>query len=182
MSNSRGTFDIAGDGGSSEQRSGDGPHSIGHHRPVGPRQFPLFQESCLTGNTDASRDIAQDVWIAIAKGIITLKDPSRFRAWAYRIIRNKSSDWIRREQTRRRLETIVLEAMPPVPESDGPADVDELRAQILKLTDEHQAVLTLFYMEGMRVQEIAVVLSIPEGTVKSRLYHARKILKNALEN
>ncbi|MCH7924615.1 MAG: sigma-70 family RNA polymerase sigma factor [Planctomycetes bacterium] len=52
---------------------------------------------------------------------------------------------------------------------------------LAKLPDEQRAVLSLHYLDEMGVREIAEVLGVPEGTVKSRLHHARNRLKEALE-
>lgn len=56
-----------------------------------------------------------------------------------------------------------------------------MRAAVEALPDRYRAVVLLFYMEGMAVAQIAAVMKIPEGTVKSRLYHARRILEKELE-
>jgi len=55
-----------------------------------------------TQSGDAARDVTQESWMAIVKGLSRLDDPTRFRAWAYRIVANKARDWVRREQARRR--------------------------------------------------------------------------------
>ena len=56
-----------------------------------------------------------------------------------------------------------------------------MRAAMLALPDEQRAILSLCYLEGLGVAEIASVLSIPQGTVKSRLFHARKQLRQVFE-
>jgi len=132
-----------------------------------------------TGDTEAAKDIAQEVWLAIARGLHRLNDPARFRAWAYRIVANKSRDWIRRERSRRRLnqslDTPTL-GVPPASEA-----VERVRTAIGELDADQRTILTWFYMEEMSVREIAEALSIPPGTVKSRLFHARHALRACLE-
>ena len=61
------------------------------------------------------------------------------------------------------------------------ADLQAVRAAVEALPGRYRAVVLLFYMEGMAVAQIAAVMKIPEGTVKSRLYHARRILEKELE-
>ncbi|MHC4356893.1 MAG: RNA polymerase sigma factor, partial [Planctomycetota bacterium] len=52
----------------------------------------------LVGDTEAAWDITQDSWLGIIRGISRLNDPARFRSWAYRIVTNKSRDWIKRRK------------------------------------------------------------------------------------
>ena len=66
------------------------------------------------------------------------------------------------------------------PDSDG-NDITALRQAIRKLPADHRVVLTLHYLDGLSVREIARALDIPSGTVKSRLHNARNILRETLE-
>jgi RNA polymerase sigma-70 factor (ECF subfamily) len=50
----------------------------------------------LTGDSEAAWDVTQESWLGIIRGISRLNDPAKFRAWAYQIVTNKASDWIRR--------------------------------------------------------------------------------------
>ena len=50
----------------------------------------------LTGQADAAAEVAQEAWMAIVRGLGRLRDPAVFRGWAYRIVANKSRDWVRR--------------------------------------------------------------------------------------
>ena len=133
-----------------------------------------------TRNGDAAHDIAQDTWIAMLKGLSTLDDPARFRGWAYRIVANKSRDWIRREQVRRRADTNTEPAYTVDP-ARGAHDTAAIREGIQQLEPDQQLVLTWFYLEGMSLREIAEALSIPVGTVKSRLSNARTVLRARLK-
>jgi RNA polymerase sigma-70 factor (ECF subfamily) len=60
-------------------------------------------------------------------------------------------------------------------------DVQMLRGALAELPDDQRAALSLHYLDGLSVREIARVLGVPQGTVKSRLYYARNSLKKALE-
>ena len=135
----------------------------------------------LTKDIDAVRDISQDSWVAIIKGIRRLKDPSRFQNWVYQIVRNKCMDWIRKRKSERTFKEAYLANFDDRVEVQSNELIDSIRRLIGQLSNDYQTVLTLFYLGEMGVQEIARRLSIPEGTVKSRLYHARKMLKKALE-
>lgn len=141
----------------------------------------------LVRNSEATADIMQDSWVGIARGLARLNNPSRFKGWAYRIVSNKCRDWMRREQARRRSENHVEVEMESLASIDATASenaaiaVSSLGQAIKTLPTEQRTILSLFYLEEWSVREIGAVLSIPDGTVKSRLYHARKTLKNVLE-
>ncbi len=142
----------------------------------------------LTGDREAAADTAQDAWIGIVRGIRRLRDPARFGAWALHIVRNKSRDWIRKE-SRRRDATLELEsrslADPTVASGNseenersmGGGDVLLLRRAMEDLSDEQRAILRLFYMEDRSVGEIAEIVGLPPGTVKSRLFYTRRRLR-----
>ena len=136
----------------------------------------------LTRDRDASRDIVQDAWLAIVRGIKRLDDPARFRSWAYRIVSNKCMDWTRRRVVRRKAarerEGTIENA---TDESDATDEVNGLRVALAHLPIDQRAILSLHYLDGMGLLEIARVLGVPVGTVKSRLYHARNRLREAME-
>jgi len=126
----------------------------------------------LTGNTEAAWDITQDSWLGIIKGLRKLHDPANFKAWAYRITTNKSIDWIRKSKVEKQIS--IEEIHDHQHEAKHDTGVKEL---LEKLDTRKQVVLSLYYFEQLSVSEISVALKIPKGTVKSRLYSARKELK-----
>lgn len=133
----------------------------------------------------ASRDIAQDVWITIIRKIKSLKDPKAFEWWSLRIATRKSVDWIRANQlNRRRDETRKMVQKEFETTEVGPSDeiLNALREAIASLPMDQQAVIQMFYRENLSVQNIAKILDIPSGTVKSRLFQAREKLKGILKN
>ncbi len=137
----------------------------------------------LVDDSEAAWDVVQEAWMAIVRGIGRLDDPARFQPWAYRVVTHKCADWTRRTARRRRL-TEEVSHQPLEPAAPAEAEEDEiarLRRAIAGLPAERRALLTLHYLEGIGIAEIAVVLGIPQGTVKSRLFHARNALKTSLE-
>lgn len=130
----------------------------------------------LTGNAEAAWDVTQESWLGVVRGLSHLNDPARFRPWVYRIVTRKADDWIARNaKARRRTETI-----PEEPEQNPSQDreaSDDLQSLMGRLPDQSRTVLALCYLEGLPIAEIARVLGIPEGTVKSRLHAARNELK-----
>ncbi len=140
----------------------------------------------LTREREAARDVVQDAWLAIVRGLRRLDDPARFRAWAYRIVTHKCADWTRRRVARRSLEQEIRDAaaskaVRPPNDRDSEDDAGLLRGALAALPDDQRAILSLHYLDGMSVREIGRVLDVPEGTVKSRMHHARNRLKQALE-
>ncbi len=136
----------------------------------------------LTGRDDAAWDVLQETLMSITQSIRKLDDPARFRRWAYRIVTRRATDWRRRRA--RGVPTAELvedEITHDDRRSDPPADVTMVREALACLPGDRQALLALHYMEGFEIWEMAEILSIPEGTVKSRLFHARSQLREIIE-
>jgi len=144
----------------------------------------LAHASRLTGDRQAAADAVQEAWLSIVRGLSRLDDPARFRPWAYRIVRNKCVDWTRRQVRQRGISTSL--ATDPVdgrPARGVEADeeVTTLRSALRQLPADRRAILAMCYIDEMPLRQIAEVLDVPVGTVKSRLYHARAELKEVLE-
>jgi RNA polymerase sigma-70 factor (ECF subfamily) len=136
----------------------------------------------LTGRADAAWDALQEAWMAAVRGIRRLDDPARFRQWVYRIVSNKCADWVRGVSRRRRLsEELSRQGGQSSPRDAAPDDADTLAVALRRLSGDHRAVLSLRYLEGFGTAEIADILGLREGTVKSRLHYARNELKRILE-
>jgi RNA polymerase sigma-70 factor (ECF subfamily) len=137
----------------------------------------------LTGDTEAARDAAQEGWIEIIRGIGRLEDERAFPAWAYRIVSRRCARNIRAAARRREL-AATASAEPVVEDGSEPGselDHDRLRTAIRTLPEDQRAAVALFHLEEMSVAEVAVALDVPAGTVKTRLMHARRKLRAALE-
>lgn len=136
----------------------------------------------LTGHADTAGEVAQEAWVAIVRGVRRLDDPAAFRDWAYHIVAHKCADWVRRRQRSRAVAVpLITEPAEPAGAEDPSDDVAAVRTALKLLPNQQKAILAMFYLDGMPVRLIAEVLSLPEGTVKSRLYHARNRLKEVLE-
>ena len=99
-----------------------------------------------------------------------------FRSWLCRIVANTCTELLRRKQ--RTTLTDIPEEM-PAPQSDA---IDHMAVMdaLAELTPQMRVCMTLHYLNGWRVPEIAQMLDIPEGTVKTRLMHARKRMETLL--
>jgi RNA polymerase sigma-70 factor (ECF subfamily) len=134
----------------------------------------------------AADEVQTDVWLAIARGLHRLDDPACFPRWAFRIVERRSADWIRQRSLARRREAAAANAAdelaPASPTPTEPTDdVLRLRAAIARLPADQRELLHLYYELGRGVGEIAEVLAIPPGTVKSRLFSVRETLKQQIE-
>ena len=134
-----------------------------------------------TESAEAARDVVQETWVGAIRGLRGLRDPAHFPAWIYGIATRKCADAIRVSTRRRRLDARAAAAdgsrQVASPTSEHQID---LATAIRQLPATHRAVVHLFYREDLNVEEIASVLGIPAGTVKSRLHHAREALKRRL--
>ena len=148
-------------------------------RPLKAHAGRLLQDAEIAG------DAVQEAWIEIIKGLRRLDDEDAFPAWAYRIVSRRCARIIKMRQKQRALATAVL-AESELP-NDGADDMERhaerhsLEAAMHSLSNEAHAAIALFYLEDMRVAEIAVALDLPVGTVKTRLMNARKKLRSFLE-
>lgn len=139
----------------------------------------------LMGEAEAARDVVQDAWVDIARGLARLEDASLFPAWAYRVVSRRAADAIKKLTRARRLGAAFAAEAPQEDDSAGrmetAADAEPLARAIALLPPEQSAAVALFYLEDFSVAEIAVAMSVPAGTVKTRLMHARAKLRAALQ-
>ena len=128
----------------------------------------------LTGSSEAAWEVTQESWLGIVRGIRRLNDPARFRGWAYRIVTNKSRDWIRKKSKSSVDERIERPLHDGLLTNETSADLETILG---RLTERNRTVLTLHYLEEIGLAEIARILRVPKGTVKSRLHTARAEFK-----
>ena len=125
--------------------------------------------------------MVQDTWESAARGLKRLDDPARLRAWLYAIAARKCADALRGKYRGARLAE-KAQAM-----ADEPADSEsisnerlDVAAALKRLPAEQRIAISLYFGEEMNVAEIATITGVPEGTVKSRLFAARKALRENL--
>ena len=143
----------------------------------------LRHASHLLGATDAARDVVQEIWMSVVRGLRNLDDPARFPAWIYAIATRKCADAVRRMTRERRLEgRAAAEALTEPSSADPHIDVElDMRAALARLPSEQRIVVAMFYADDLSIEEISGALTIPIGTVKSRLFNARQALKQLME-
>ncbi|MDZ4308079.1 RNA polymerase sigma factor [Allopontixanthobacter sp.] len=137
----------------------------------------------LTGDVDVARDVSQEAWVEIVRSIGRLRDERAFPSWAYRIVSRRCARHIKGAVQRRDLAEAVS-AEPPEEsrqEAETAMEHERLRAAVRRLPQSQRAAVALFHFEELSVAEVAVALNVPVGTVKTRLMHARRKLRDALE-
>ena len=139
----------------------------------------------LVGGERDAWDVLQQTWLAAYRAMPSLQEPRALRAWLYRIAHRQAVSQLRRTGAMPDATAEPLDASSDVPEADDdtfPAEAaEQVHLGLSALALAHREVLTLHFLEGMSVGEIAAVLEVPAGTVKSRLFHAKRALRAALE-
>jgi RNA polymerase sigma-70 factor (ECF subfamily) len=135
----------------------------------------------VTGRNDLAWDLVQETWIAVIKGISRLHDVAAFPQWIYRILTDRHADLARKQARQRRLQLQMSSAAAEATKRNSQNQRDDLQTLIERLPPEQQALIVLRYGEEFSIREMAAVLGIPEGTVKSRLFHTKQKLREGLE-
>lgn len=136
--------------------------------------------------SDVLDDLVQEVFLRVWKGLPKLRESSYFSTWLYRISWNVANDR-RRMFFKMKQEKQLSQYSSELQSSVNQTELMELHYQDLvqkglqSLSLEHRAVLVLHDLEDLPQKEIAAILDIPVGTVKSRLFNARKSIRNFLE-
>jgi RNA polymerase sigma-70 factor (ECF subfamily) len=137
----------------------------------------------FTDDADQAVDVIQEVWLSVFRLLPGLKAPEAFRVWIYKIAHGKVVAFLRRK---RRIAASIDTAEIPstdVTNCDETAfeNAELVHRALGDLSIEHREVLALHFLEGMSLEEIAQAISCPLGTVKSRMYYAKRSLRNVVE-
>lgn len=147
------------------QRSGDRLHAVAHH---------------ILRDGDQAADATQAACIEIWRRLGQLRDPERYDAWAYRIVVRASYAECRRRSAWR----VVADVSTGHSDTHSEREVDDrdqLERGFARLSMDHRVVVVLKHFAGLSNAEIADVLELSEGTVRSRLYYAMQTLRAALD-
>jgi RNA polymerase sigma factor (sigma-70 family) len=136
----------------------------------------------MVGSGHLADDLAQEVWVAVVRGLQRLRQPERFAPWLFTIARRTVADHLRQ------VYTAPLDAS--AVEDDAVADEDDLLGTVLTtmeieaglsgLPPLEREVLILFHLQDLPLASCAQVLGVPPGTVKSRLHRARRMVRDVL--
>ena len=151
----------------------------------------------LRCDRDSAADIAQDVFLRVWKGLARFDGRARFTTWLHKIVMNLCISEYRKARTMKRGKwTFSLDAPiagtddlridPPSPALQPGEAVDQkrfaedVRSAIAELPDEFRDAVLLRDLQGLEYEQIAEVLSVPPGTVRSRIHRGRLILQRLL--
>lgn len=139
----------------------------------------------LLDDAERARDMVQEAWLEILRGLVRLQDVAAFPAWAYQITTRRCQRALRRIGREPVEEEDAQaghdESWPQQASGEFAADVSVVMAAIGTLPGTQRAALALFYIDELSVAEIAVATDVPPGTVKTRLMHARRKVRAILE-
>jgi RNA polymerase sigma-70 factor (ECF subfamily) len=164
-------------------RRGD-PHAVG-------RLLERYLRACravalaVTGSEADADDVCQEAFVIAIERIDQCREPEKFGKWLLQIVRNRGRNLVRAHAGRR---TVPLDDRAPAPNPSPALEVErlELRDRLLaalgELPEQHREVVLLHDLEGWKHREIGVRLGLPEGTVRSHLHHARRRLRQILED
>lgn len=155
------------------------------------RIFELYQGRLLrtayliTGNHADSEDIVQETFVKCYLNCGKLRDPAGFSTWLYQIMTRTAWRYSGRKRREEPVEDLYEKGEPqtanlPLENLLWKEQQEELYARIRKLNQKQRTVIILYYFNQMSTKEISRVLGCMEGTVKSRLYTARKTLGEGL--
>jgi RNA polymerase sigma-70 factor (ECF subfamily) len=161
-------------------RSGDREAYADLIRTRGDRLYALAQR--ILRDVDRAEDALQEALVIAWRDLSGLRDPDRFDAWLHRLVVRACLA----EATRERRLVSNLRVLPmDVPASSDDylsvADRDQLERGFRRLPPEQRALLVLRHFEGLEPTEIAGILGIPVGTARSRLHHAHRAMRAALD-
>jgi RNA polymerase sigma-70 factor (ECF subfamily) len=139
----------------------------------------------ITRNAETAEEVLQDTFYRLYQHAAQLDGGQPLLPWLFRVAANLAYNQARRrgfwsEPFHALAERLRVTALP-----EQIAEQHELQATVRAMLDElppnHRAVLVLHYLQDYSIPEVAAILECPEGTVKSRLHHARKLLKGYLQ-
>lgn len=143
---------------------------------------PMLRYLRRMTDDDEADDLGQEVWLRVLRAMPGLRDPARLRPWLFGIARRTLMDRLRRRYAAP-LSVPVDEADLATPAPDDlTEDLLDMHDALGRLPPVEREVLVLFYLRELSLEQLAELLAIPAGTVKSRLHRARRLLRHQLSD
>ena len=149
-------------------------------RARGDRLYAIAQR--ILRDVDRTEDAVQDALVIAWRDLPGLRDVDRFDAWLHRlVVRSCLAEAIRNRRLITNLYVLPVDLPSTTDDYVNVADRDQLERGFRRLPPEQRALLVLRHYAGMEPTEIAELLEIPAGTVRSRLHHAHRAMRAALD-
>ncbi len=139
----------------------------------------------MTGREEDARDATQDAFLTALRKLSSFRGEAAFTTWMHRVTVNACYDLLRKRQRSPLLErSIEGEPAPEPPPAPDPADASALsidvRRALLEVPEDYRVVMVLHDVQDLPYDEVASIVGIPVGTVKSRLHRGRVALARAM--
>ena len=149
-------------------------------RARGDRLFAIAQR--ILRDVDRTEDAVQEALVIAWRDLPGLRDPDRFDAWLHRlVVRACLHEAMRQRRLVANLHVLPADLPAGADEFLSVADRDQLERGFRRLDPQQRAILVLRHFSGFEPAEIAEILGIPAGTARSRLHHAHRAMRAALE-
>ncbi len=165
------------------------------------KAYSIAYHMCL-GDTEEAQDLTQEVFLKVFRSLKKFKGKSSFYTWFYRIVVNTCIDGLRRRRRRERIFSLwrsgenrggssidTIEGQPEMGDASSPMRVlsgkqmaQKAREALRSLPEKQRLVFQLKVLHGMSISEIARLMKMAEGTVKSHLFRATHVLREALSD
>ena len=141
-----------------------------------------------TGSHHDAEEITQTAFLKAWQGLPNFQGKAAFSSWLYRLTLNAATDFLRQRGRHQKVVSLEDPDLPPLPDQ-GPSPEERTAAEedrqalwraIEELPEQHRTILLMREMDGLSYKEIALALSLEDGTVRSRLARARTVLKKLL--
>jgi len=151
---------------------------------VGHYEKPVFNAAYrILGNPDDAADVTQVVFMKAFEHLGQYDPKYKFFSWIYRIAVNEAINQLKRGRNQQPLDdTEVAGTRSPEANVEAGDLYREIQDGLMRLSEDYRTVIVLRHFSECSYQQISEILQIPEKTVKSRLYSARQVMKDALQS
>jgi RNA polymerase sigma-70 factor, ECF subfamily len=140
----------------------------------------------MVRNPELAEDITQESFVKAYFSLKKLQNPKSFKSWLFRIANNNTLDYLRKKRlaeidTDENVRESYVDGRSPEKGALEDERVGHIRTALMKLKEDQRSILVMCDLQGLSYAEIADALNIPFGTVQSRIFYARKKLKEFLD-
>jgi RNA polymerase sigma-70 factor, ECF subfamily len=140
----------------------------------------------ITGDTEAAADLLQDVFLRVHRFADRIDTDRPLEPWLYRVTANLSCSWAKRQRWVRPIEELAEwlsgeQKHSPSQIAERKETWGDIKQAVASLPLTHRTVIVMYYVNSLSLREIADILDLPVGTIKSRLHYGRHALREQME-